>query len=168
LMAERVRRLRNYGQTVRYHHAQRGINSRLDEIQAAVLAIKLRKLDEANNCRRRLAKRYHTRLRGVTLPLPHEGGTLVEHVYHLYVIRHPQRNALQARLKRRGVSTLIHYPIPNHLQPAFASLGYRRGSLPHTERAADEILSLPLYVGLSESHVDEVADAIYRSVKEAA
>lgn len=159
-LAEQVRRLRNYGQTVRYQHTQRGINSRLDELQAAILNVKLAHLDEANACRQRLARRYHVRLSGVIRPVPHAPTSVVDHVYHLYVIRHPDRDQLRARLKAGGIETLIHYPIPNHLQTAYADLGYPPGSLPRTEQATREILSLPLYVGLTAAEVDAVADAI--------
>lgn len=156
-LAERLRRLRNYGQSSRYVHEERGINSRMDELQAAILRVKLAHLDEFNTERRRLAAIYDSELRGVITPTARREA---EHVYHLYVIRHPQRDALMQFLKDQGVGTLIHYPIPVHLQKAYADLGYRRGSLPMTELAADSILSLPLYVGLSDAAVRCVAAAV--------
>ncbi|MCI0457817.1 MAG: DegT/DnrJ/EryC1/StrS family aminotransferase [Gemmataceae bacterium] len=168
LLAERVRRLRNYGQTQRYQHAQRGVNSRLDELQAALLRARLPYLDEHNAERARLASRYREQLAGVELPWPALPGRAVEHAWHLFVVRHPARDALRRRLLAQGVETLIHYPVPIHLQPAYADLGYRAGSLPATERAAREVLSLPLYVGLGAARVDRVAEAVRCCSREAA
>ena len=156
-LADRLRRLRNYGQTQRYHHDERGVNSRLDELQAAILRVKLAHLDAHNAERRRLAAGYSAALTGVTLPIERPDA---HHVYHLYVVRHPQRDALMAHLKARDIGTLIHYPIPNHLQAGYADLGYAVGSLPHTERAAAEIVSLPLYIGLTDADVARVASAV--------
>jgi dTDP-4-amino-4,6-dideoxygalactose transaminase len=165
-LAERLRRLRQYGQTQRYHHRDRGVNSRLDELQAAILSVKLAHLDAHHAERRRLAACYHHSLQGVVLPDEHPRGLPVQHAYHLYVIRHPERDWLQTVLKTLGIGTLIHYPIPIHLQPAYQDLGYRPGSLPVTERVANEILSLPLYIGLREEEVQTVAQAIVASLKE--
>ncbi|HEV2852098.1 MAG TPA: DegT/DnrJ/EryC1/StrS family aminotransferase [Thermoanaerobaculia bacterium] len=156
-LAERVRRLRNYGQEDRYHHAERGQNSRLDEMQAALLRVKLAHLDGHNAIRRRLAGEYSWRLTGVTTPSCRAG---VEPVFHLYVVRHPQRDPLMKALGARGIGTLIHYPVPVHLQKGYRDLGYAPGSLPVTERTADEILSLPLYVGLTPEAVASVSDAV--------
>lgn len=156
-LAERARLLRNYGQTERYHHSLKGMNSRLDEMQAALLAVKLKHLDAHNERRREIAARYSAGLRGVILPAERPEAY---HVYHLYVIRHAQRDALAAALKERGVGTLIHYPLPNHLQPAYTELGYKPGSLPVTEKIAKEIVSLPLYIGLTNAEVDEVIEAV--------
>jgi dTDP-4-amino-4,6-dideoxygalactose transaminase len=164
-LAERLRRLRNYGQVERYHHQERGINSRLDEIQAACLRVKLAHLDDHNAARRTIAEDYHHHLRGVIAPEEHGP---VTHVYHLYVVRHRERDRLGQRLRQQGVGTLVHYPVPVHRQPAYADLECGPGSLPHTERAAAEVLSLPLYVGLSSADVLAVAEAIYRSLREAA
>jgi dTDP-4-amino-4,6-dideoxygalactose transaminase len=157
-LADRLRRLRNYGQTSRYRHAERGVNSRLDELQAAILSAKLPRLDAHNDCRRRLADLYRAHLDPAAVALP-QARPGVRHVYHLYVVRSPQRDALRERLRQAGVDTQVHYPTPVHLQPAYADLGYRPGSLPHTERAAREVLSLPLYVGLAEEDVARVARA---------
>ena len=156
-LAERVRRLRNYGQEDRYHHAERGQNSRLDEMQAAILRVKLAHLDEHNAVRRRLAGEYSRRLTGVITPVCRPGA---DPVFHLYVVRHPHRDALMSALKERGIGTLIHYPVPVHLQEGYRDLGYAPGSLPVTERFAREILSLPLYVGLTPENVARVADAV--------
>lgn len=156
-LAERVRRLRNYGQEDRYHHAERGQNSRLDEMQAALLRVKLAHLDEHNSIRRQLAGEYSRQLTGVITPVCRPGA---DPVFHLYVVRHPQRDALMSALQERGIGTLIHYPVPVHLQEGYRDLGYAPGSLPVTERIAREILSLPLYVGLTPERVSLVSDAI--------
>jgi len=158
-VAERVRMLRNYGQSDRYHHKLKGYNSRLDELQAAVLRVKLRHLDEWNEERRELARRYNEALTdcGVGLPVEREGR---RHVFHLYVIRSPQRDALREYLRERQIGTQIHYPIPVHLQEAYKELGLRRGCFPVSERLADEVLSIPLFPELSESEVSAVIDAV--------
>jgi dTDP-4-amino-4,6-dideoxygalactose transaminase len=161
-LAERLRRLRNYGQASRYHHLERGMNSRLDEMQAAILSVKLEHLNEHNDERRRLADCYRQELRNVELP----EDSAVHHVYHLYVIRHPRRDQLQDALRGRGIGTLIHYPIPVHQQPAFQDLGYKLGSLPVTELLVSEILSLPMYVGLQKADIVSIADAIHESLRE--
>jgi dTDP-4-amino-4,6-dideoxygalactose transaminase len=153
-LAGRVRRLRNYGQSDRYHHEVLGLNSRLDELQAAVLRVKLRHLDAWTAARRERAARYTAAL-GRAIP-PAEA-PWAQHVYHLYVVRVPQRAAVQEALARAGIGTLIHYPVPAHLQRAYAFLGVARGSLPVTERLAEEVLSLPLYPELPLAQVDEVA-----------
>jgi dTDP-4-amino-4,6-dideoxygalactose transaminase len=162
-LAERVRRLRNYGQTDRYHHAERGQNSRLDEMQAAILRVKLAHLDEHNAVRRNLAGEYSRRLTGVTVPSGRPGA---DPVFHLYVVRHPRRDGLMSALREDGIGTLIHYPIPVHLQEAYRDLGYAQGALPVTERAAREILSLPLYVGLTPEALETVADAVSRHARQ--
>ncbi len=161
-LAQRVRELRNYGQTVRYHHDAPGQNSRLDELQAALLRLKLVLLDEHNARRRAIAALYGRSLRGVRLPVARAE---TEHVYHLYVVRHQERDALRLGLESRGIGTLIHYPIPVHLQPAFGHLRLQRGSLPVTERVAGEILSLPLYIGLSDASVERVGGAVSEIVR---
>ncbi len=159
-LAARLRRLRTYGQVSRYRHAERGVNSRLDEVQAAILSVKLRHLNEHNRVRRALAARYDRLLKHVACPQIRSDGEEVYHVYHLYVIRHGDRDSLADRLRGRGVETLVHYPVPVHLQEAYADLGYRRGNLPVTERICGEILSLPIHAGLSAADVDAVAGAV--------
>jgi dTDP-4-amino-4,6-dideoxygalactose transaminase len=152
-VAERARLLRNYGWRQQYLSEIKGINSRLDELQAAVLSVKLRHLDAWNAARRALAARYDAGLRGVETPSVRPGA---EHVYHLYVVRSTGRDELRAYLAERGVGTGIHYPLPTHLQPAYEDLDLASGSLPETERAAGEVLSLPLYPELSSDEVDRV------------
>lgn len=157
-LADRVRRLRNYGQSDRYHSADPGgFNSRLDELQAALLRISLRRLAADVVERQRLADRYLSRLRVPTLPCPTPG---TEHAYHLFVVRHPDRDWFREGLRRRGIETLVHYPVPVHLQPGFAHLGGRAGELPETERAAREVVSLPLFPGLTTAQQDAVIAAV--------
>jgi dTDP-3-amino-3,4,6-trideoxy-alpha-D-glucose transaminase len=157
-LADRVRRLRNYGQADRYRHEDAGgFNSRLDELQAAMLRVSLRRLAADNAERQRLADRYLSRLRVPALPCSAPG---TDHVYHLFVVRHSNRDAFRDGLRRRGVETLVHYPIPVHLQPAYAHLGGEPGDLPETERAAREVVSLPLYPGLTNEQQDAVIAAV--------
>ena len=151
--------LRNYGQSDRYHHKLKGYNSRLDEMQAAILRVKLRHLDAGNKRRREIASFYNAGLVTADVLCPIVRAEY-EHVYHLYVIRARQRDALQAHLKARGIGTQIHYPIPVHLQEAYAELGLRPGSFPVAEQAAREVLSIPIYPELADAEVREVIAAI--------
>lgn len=155
-LAERVRLIRQYGWRQRYVSEVPGLNSRLDELQAAVLRIKLKHLDQRNEARRKRAELYTARLQpmGIQCPVEEEPK---RHVYHLYVIRARERGGLQTFLKEEGVETLVHYPVPIHLQGAYQSLGYKKGDLPATERCSEEILSLPLYPEMDESDVEEVS-----------
>ena len=156
--AAKLRLLHNYGQRVKYYHDIPGTNSRLDTLQAAVLSIKLPHLDGWNAARRRHADAYHSRLAGrVTTPV---ASADVEHIYHLYVIQTPGRDALAERLKARQIQTGIHYPVPAHLQEACASLGYKAGTFPVTEAAAPRILSLPMFAELTDAQIDYVCDTV--------
>jgi len=156
-MAARLRRLRNYGQTDRYRHEDAGgFNSRLDEIQAALLRVSLRRLDKDIAERQRLADRYLGRLRLPALPCSAPG---TDHAYHLFVVRHPDRDTFREGMRRRGIETLIHYPTPVHLQPAFVHLQGRAGDLPETELAAREVVSLPLFIGMTNEQQDAVIAA---------
>lgn len=155
-LARRVRMLRDHGSETRYYHEVVGWNGRLDEMQAAALRIKLKHLDGWNAQRRLHAQQYADALAETSVRTPVETGES-SHVYHLYVIRSARRDALRARLAERGIGTGIHYPLPIHLQQACAHLGYRRGDLPVTEQAADEILSLPMYAELTEEQIERVA-----------
>jgi dTDP-4-amino-4,6-dideoxygalactose transaminase len=154
-----LRRLRNGGQSDRYRHELPGINSRLDELQAAILRVKLGCLAAWNERRRALAAMYLEDLRDASVALPAEQ-PYARAVYHLFVIRHPQRDRLAAALAERGVGTLIHFPIPLHRQPAFSMLGGKPGDLPVAEAAAGEILSLPLYPELRDAQVRQVCAAV--------
>jgi dTDP-4-amino-4,6-dideoxygalactose transaminase len=155
-LAERVRLLRCYGEKQKYRHLLKGTNSRLDEVQAAVLRVKLRYLDQWNEVRRKKARAYDTLLSSLPVIRPVEKEH-AHHVYHLYVIRTRKRDRLRAFLKERKIDTLIHYPIPIHLQKAYRELGYRRGDLPWTERCSREILSLPFFPEMTEAEMEEVA-----------
>ncbi len=157
--AARLRRLRNYGEEQRYHHSCRGVNSRLDEMQAAMLRVKLRHLDAANQARRDRAGVYDELLAGTPLELPSEAAWAT-HNYHLYVVRTPRRDALAEYLRKHGVGTLMHYPVPVHRQEAFQDLGYAEGSFPESERACGEVLSLPLYPDLPLEDVCRVAETV--------
>ena len=158
-VAARLRRLRNGGQENRYRHLEPGINSRLDEMQAAILRVGLGRLEAWTERRRALAALYLSRLEGAGLGLPREQ-PYARAVYHLFVIRHPRRDALAQALAARGIGTLIHYPFPLHLQEAFASLSYRPGDFPVAESAAAEILSLPLYPSMTDAQAEAVAEAV--------
>jgi dTDP-4-amino-4,6-dideoxygalactose transaminase len=159
-LAATLRRLRNGGQSDRYRHEVAGMNSRLDEMQAAVLRIGVRHLSRWTERRRALALLYGRELRDVPgLALPVEE-PYARAVFHLYVVRHHRRDAFQRALTERGVGTLIHYPIPLHLQPAFASLGGRRGDFRVAEAAAAEIVSLPLYPEMSDDQALVVCQAV--------
>jgi dTDP-4-amino-4,6-dideoxygalactose transaminase len=154
-----MRTYRSHGEDVRYHHAVLGFNCRPDEIQCAVLRTKLPHLDKWNALRRQHAARYDALLADLPVERP-ELITTGEHVYHQYVIRTAERDRVQASLAERGIGTGVHYPIPVHLQPACADLGYGRGALPVTERLAEEILSLPMYPELTEEQIDYVAEGL--------
>ncbi|HZT75100.1 MAG TPA: DegT/DnrJ/EryC1/StrS family aminotransferase [Vicinamibacterales bacterium] len=155
-LADRIRRLRNGGQTDRYHHQTFGVNSRLDEMQAAVLRARLPHLSDWTARRRAIAARYRAALPpdAVTVPAECDPG----HVYHLFVVRTGERAALQAHLAARGIETLIHYPVPIPHQPALAPA--LPAECPHANRACDEVLSLPLSPSLADREVDEVAAAV--------
>jgi dTDP-4-amino-4,6-dideoxygalactose transaminase len=157
-VAEQVRLLRDHGRNGHYAHTLPGFCSRLDEIHAAVLRIKLGQLDAKNRRRRTIARRYDAALtRVVKTPhvAPHAG-----HVYHQYVIRSPKRDSLRAWLSDQGIQTGIHYPMPCHLQPACQDLGYPAGSLPATEAASKEVLSLPVFPELSDEEVEYIIDRV--------
>lgn len=155
----KLRMLRDHGSSKRYHHEMIGWNARLDEIQALVLRVKLPYLEAWNDQRRAHAARYNELLNYPPLIAPLEAPGN-RHVYHLYVIRVPERDLLQAHLKEAGVFTGVHYPIPIHLQDALSFLGYTEGSLPVTEMVAGQILSLPMYAELTEEQIDVVAEKV--------
>ena len=157
-LAGKLRMLRDHGRSSKYVHDFVGYNFRFNEIQAAIGRVELRNLDKLNEHRRDVAARYNDRLEG-TVQIPPER-PWARAVYHLYVICHPQRDRLQESLRRRGVDTLIHYPVPIHRQPAYHDLGYGPGSLPVTERVAREVLSLPMYVGLRADEIQTVAQTV--------
>jgi len=158
-LAARLRRLRMYGTEGTYYAEEHGYNSRLDELHAEILRRKLRRIETYIDCRRALARRYDEQLSGVGLTLPaapSERG----HVYHLYVVRHPARDAMVKALADRGIAVGIHYPWPIHRMRGYAHLGYGEGSLPVTEQAAGEIVSLPMYPSLTTADQDRVCAAL--------
>jgi dTDP-4-amino-4,6-dideoxygalactose transaminase len=154
-----IRRMRDHGRTTKYEHTDVGYAERIDALQAAILAAKLPHLEAWTEARRAAARRYDALLAGAGVGLPEESAG-VRHVYHLYVIRSKRRDELLEHLKSHGVGAGVHYPIPLHRQPAFQDLGYGSVSLPHTERAAAEVLSLPMYPELTEDQQRYVADAV--------
>lgn len=164
-IAERIRTLRNHGQTGKYLSSEAGWNSRLDELQAAVLRVKLRHLAEWQRARRSNAAEYTRLLQhvpGVMPPFEPEG---FEHVYHQYTIRSERRDALQQHLAERKIGSAVYYPHPLHLQPLYAALGHKPGNFPHAERAAQEVLSLPMYPELRKDQISRVVEAIADFVK---
>jgi dTDP-4-amino-4,6-dideoxygalactose transaminase len=156
-LAERVKLLRNYGQSRKYYYDLVGINSRLDELQAAILRVKLLRLDEWNEKRRRLARLYNELLEHTDVVLPFEG-TYAKHAYHLFVIRLAERDKCQRLLQKRGIQTQIHYPIPVHKQKAYAEFENAK-DLANTEAICNEILSLPLYPSLTDEEVAYIGGA---------
>ncbi len=158
-LAEKVRLLREYGWAERYISKIPGWNTRLDELQAAILRVKLRYLDADNEARANLASKYDHALEGVG-PITPKRRPEATHIYHLYVIRSAARDEMQAFLKAHGVGTLIHYPIPVHLQPAYRDALHRSDNLLETEKAAREVLSLPIYPELHEKELQTVAEIV--------
>ncbi len=161
----RLRSLRSHGSTKKYFSEEQGWNSRLDEIQAAVVRVELRYLDEWNARRRANASRYDALLRNIpdlVLPAVASWG---EHVFHQYTVRVPRRDGVQKFLADRGIASTVYYPTPIHLQPIYAALGYRPGDLPETERAAAEVLSLPMYPELTAGQMERVAEAVRSALR---
>lgn len=158
-IAESIRKFRNYGEEERYRHTSEGVNSRLDELQAAVLRVKLQYLDVWTGKRRAHAERYRNGLEGLPLTVPQDADWATS-CCHLFVIRTPERDVLRDYLAARDIGTQLHYPIPVHLQEAYRHLGSGPASFPVSEKLADEVLSLPLYPELDSEKIDEVCDAI--------
>jgi len=156
---QKVKLLRMYGEKKRYQSVLVGRNSRLDELQAALLLVKLKYLDEWIERRRRIAKQYNEQWTMNNGQLPQEAEH-ARHVYHLFVIRSKMRDALKAYLEKKGIGTAIHYPIPIHLVPSFAYLGYKKGDFPESEKACLEVLSLPMFPELTDSEIKTVTKAI--------
>lgn len=162
-LAKRLRQLRNGGQSEKYRHEILGTNSRLDDMQAAILRELLLTLSAETTRRREIAARYFEAFAGLPLGLPEEQ-TYASAVYHLFVVRHPRRAAFMRALAALGVGSLIHYPVALHLQPAYASLGGKRGDLKVVEKAAEEIVSLPIYPELTDAQVGAVISAVKEAV----
>jgi dTDP-4-amino-4,6-dideoxygalactose transaminase len=159
-LAERLRRLRLHGGSRQYLHEEVGTNSRLDTLQAAVLLAKLPHLDRWNQARKRNAARYTAAFSAHPAVCPPVTDPANDHIFHQYTIRVPQRNELQTHLKSQGIGHSIYYPLALHLQPCFAHLGYRRGSLPVAEAAMDSVISLPIYPELTTEQQDRVIEAV--------
>ncbi len=163
-LAARMRLLRNHGRTTKYEHVELGYGYRLDALQAAILDVKLRHLERWTEERKERARRYRDSFQANTdVVTPYEQPD-TRHVYHLYVIRTPQRDDLLAHLRERGIGAGIHYPLPLHLQPAYRRLGWGDVSLPVTERIAQEIVSLPLYPEMSEDQQSYITDTVLEYV----
>jgi len=158
-LAQRVRVLRDWGQQEKYIHAVKGFNFRMDAIQGAILGVKLKCLEGWTAARRAVAAHYDAELAGLTLRKP-PSGARGEHVYHVYAIRLAERDVVRRALAKAGIATGIHYPLPVHIQPAYADLGYRRGAFPAAESFAAETLSLPIYPELSLANVDRVCGTL--------
>lgn len=161
-VARQVRLLRDHGSGRKYHHDIIGYNFRLEGIQGAILNVKLRHLERWNQLRHEHAARYGELLQGCDLNLPCEM-PYARHVYHLYVVQSDTRDALQQTLSESGVQTGIHYPIPIHLQPAYASLNYQRGDFPEAEHQSQRVLSLPMFPELTEEQIMRVGETIRKS-----
>jgi dTDP-4-amino-4,6-dideoxygalactose transaminase len=161
--AKTIRMLRDWGQARKYEHSLRGYNYRMDGLQGAILRVKLRHLEAWTQARRKNADRYNELLsdNGIQTPLQMP---YARHVYHIYPIRISERQALQQRLRAKGIETGIHYPIPVHLQEAYSELGFRVGSFPCSERAAEQVLSLPMFGELTEAQLEDVASAVCEGV----
>ena len=157
--ARTIRMLRDWGAEKKYHHVLKGYNFRLEGIQGAVLRVKLRHLEKWTEARRAAAKRYDSLLIGSGVGLPKQMD-YARHVYHIYAVRTTERAAMQEALNAQGVQTGIHYPFPVHLLPAFADLGYHAGQFPHAERAANEVLSLPMFPELTPGQSEQVSAAV--------
>jgi dTDP-4-amino-4,6-dideoxygalactose transaminase len=164
-LAEQLRRLRDYGQRVKYEHCEKGLNARLDTVQAAVLKVKLPHLPQWNAARVSRAEKYRKFLSGVGDLCFQQRMPYSTHIYHLFIIQTDYRDALQKHLDAAGIQTGIHYPKPIHLQPAYADLGYRSGDFPHAEQLAKRALSLPMFPELRRAQLSRVVQAIWEFFK---
>ena len=154
-----IRMLRDWGQDRKYHHVLRGFNYRMEGLQGAILRVKLRHLDQWTEARRSAASKYNRLLADCGIDLPTEM-PWARHVYHVYTVRTEDRDALQSALTAEGIQTAVHYALPAHLQPAYSDLGYARGAFPHSEKAANQVLSLPLYPEITPAQIQKVAQVL--------
>lgn len=159
-LAEKIELLRNYGQKTKYYHVIKGLNSRLDTIQAAILEIKLKYLNKWNNMRKQNARLYEEYLEGIDEVITPYENKDSQHVYHLYVIQCKKRDKLREFLAKKNIETGIHYPVPIHLQPAYKEYNFLKGNFPVTESLADKILSLPMYPELNVEEIEYICKAI--------
>jgi len=156
--------LRDHGSTKRYYHDEIGYNYRMEGIQGAVLAVKMKYIEKWTRERRRVAHRYNELLADTPLQLPKEADN-AESAWHLYVVRHPRREELKKHLEANGVGCGLHYPVPLHLQKCYAHLGYKEGDFPVAEKAARECLSLPIYPEMTEEQIQRVAEVLQEFFK---
>jgi dTDP-4-amino-4,6-dideoxygalactose transaminase len=161
--AHTIRMLRDWGQDRKYHHVLRGFNYRMEGFQGAVLGVKLRHLDRWTEARRAVVQKYNQLLSGCDVQTPVEM-PYARHVYHVYTLRSPDRDALQAALTSEGIQTGIHYPVPVHLQPAYSDLAYGHGAFPQSEKAANEVLSLPLFPEMTDAQIEAVCRVVQAGV----
>lgn len=159
-IADKVRALGNYGSDYKYHHIYKGTNSRLDEMQAAFLRVKLPNLEKWNDDRRRIAARYLNEIKNSLIKLPLAISVDYEHIYHVFVIRCDKRDELEKYLADNGITTVKHYPIPMHLQGAYADLGIKKGQLPIAEEISSTVLSIPMYYGMTDEQIDYVVEKL--------
>lgn len=159
-IADKVRALGNYGSDYKYHHIYKGTNSRLDELQAAFLRVKLTELDKWNRDRKRIAKRYLTQIINPLIKLPLDVSEDYDHIYHVFVIRCDKRDELEKYLKDNGIGTVKHYPIPMHMQEAYADLNIVEGTLPIAEEISKTVLSIPMFYGMTEDQIAYTIDKI--------
>jgi dTDP-4-amino-4,6-dideoxygalactose transaminase len=157
--ARTIRMLRDWGQEKKYHHVLRGYNYRMEGFQGAILRVKLRHLETWTEARRAHAARYDELLAGTAVETP-AAAPRARHVYYVYTVRSAQRDALQEALSAQGVQTGIHYPTPVHLQEAYADPAFQRGDFPHAERAASQVLSLPMFAELTDAQIEAVSAAV--------
>ncbi|HET9308950.1 MAG TPA: DegT/DnrJ/EryC1/StrS family aminotransferase [Candidatus Sulfotelmatobacter sp.] len=161
--ARAIRMLRDWGQDRKYHHLLRGYNYRMEGFQGAILGVKLRYLDRWTEARRAIVQKYNKLLANCEVETPAEM-PWAYHVYHVYTLRANDRDSLHAALSAEGIQTGIHYPLPVHLQPAYADLGYRPGTFPHSEKAASQVLSLPLFPEMTDTHINAVTRVVQAGV----
>lgn len=163
-IADKVRALGNYGSDYKYHHIYQGTNSRLDEMQAAFLRVKLPHLDRRNEARRRIAEAYLSGINNPLIKLPLATSEDYEHIYHVFVIRCDRRDELEKYLRDNGIGTVKHYPVPMHLQKAYEELHIQEGELPIAEEISKTVLSIPMYYGMSDEEVAYVIDSLNRFI----
>ena len=161
--ARTIRMLRDWGQDRKYHHLLRGYNYRMEGFQGAILRVKLRHLEKWTETRRSIVRHYNEQLAECGIETPSEM-PWARHVFHVYTIRTEDRDGLQSALTAEGIQTGVHYPVPAHLQPAYSDLGYQRGAFPESEKAAEEVLSLPLYPEMTDDQIQKVSQAVIMSL----
>lgn len=161
-IADKVRVLGNYGSDYKYHHIYQGSNSRLDELQAAFLRVKLKQLDKWNETRKNIAKRYLEEIKNPLIKLPLATNEEYEHIYHVFVIRCDKRDELEKYLNENGIGTVKHYPIPMHEQECYKDFGIKHGQLPIAEEISRTVLSIPMYYGMTDEEISYVIEAINR------